>query len=71
MATRPQTDPLASLRATVEQVSAEIDADAAARLTLERPPKLELGDYSTNAAMLLAPSAGAPPRSGSGPSTCG
>ena len=25
------------------------------RLTLERPPKPELGDYSTNAAMLLAP----------------
>ena len=32
------------------------------RLTLERPPKVELGDYSTNAAMLLAPSLGGPPR---------
>ncbi len=62
MVTRPQTDPLAALRATVEQVSAKIDVDAAARLTLERPPKHELGDYSTNAAMLLAPSAGASPR---------
>ena len=30
--------------------------------TLERPPKPELGDYSTNAAMLLAPGSGQAPR---------
>ena len=30
--------------------------------TLERPPKPELGDYSTNAAMLLAPGLGQAPR---------
>src|SRR6476659_5432877 len=29
---------------------------------LERPPKAELGDYSTNAAMLLAPTLSKPPR---------
>jgi arginyl-tRNA synthetase len=31
-------------------------------IALERPPRAELGDYSTNAALLLAPSLGAPPR---------
>ena len=29
---------------------------------LERPPRADLGDYSTNAALLLAPVVGAPPR---------
>jgi arginyl-tRNA synthetase len=33
-----------------------------AGVTLERPPRVEFGDYSTNAALLLAPSVGAPPR---------
>jgi len=56
------TDPVASLRASVERVAAKLDAGAATRLTLERPPKAELGDYSTNAAMLLAPGVGAAPR---------
>jgi arginyl-tRNA synthetase len=31
-------------------------------ITLERPPRAELGDYSTNAALLLAPAVGRPPR---------
>jgi arginyl-tRNA synthetase len=31
-------------------------------VTLERPKRAEFGDYSTNAALLLAPSLGAPPR---------
>jgi arginyl-tRNA synthetase len=31
-------------------------------ITLERPPRAELGDYSTNAALLLAPGVGRPPR---------
>ena len=31
-------------------------------VTLERPPRADFGDYSTNAALLLAPAAGAPPR---------
>jgi len=56
------TDPVRSLRASVERVAGALDAGAAARLTLERPPKAELGDYSTNAAMLLAPSVGSAPR---------
>ena len=33
-----------------------------ARASLERPKKAGFGDYSTNAAMLLAPALGAPPR---------
>jgi arginyl-tRNA synthetase len=31
-------------------------------VTLERPPKASFGDYSTNAALLLAPRLGVPPR---------
>jgi arginyl-tRNA synthetase len=33
-----------------------------AQVTLERPRRAEFGDYSTNAALLLAPRVGAPPR---------
>ncbi|MDX6581344.1 MAG: arginyl-tRNA synthetase [Solirubrobacterales bacterium] len=44
------------------EAAAALHGEAGDRLTLERPPKPELGDYSTNAAMLLAPLAGAPPR---------
>jgi arginyl-tRNA synthetase len=33
-----------------------------AQVTLERPRRVEFGDYSTNAALLLAPRVGAPPR---------
>jgi len=44
-------DPLADLRAAIGE-------DA----RLERPPKPEFGDYSTNAAMLRAPAEGRPPR---------
>jgi arginyl-tRNA synthetase len=40
--------------------------DGASRIrsapTLERPPRLEFGDYSTNVALLLAPTVGQPPR---------
>lgn len=55
-------DPVAALRSAVIDAVGEIGADGAARATLERPPRADLGDYSTNAAMLLAPSLGAPPR---------
>ncbi len=33
-----------------------------AGVTLERPPRVEFGDYSTNAALLMAPALGVPPR---------
>ena len=35
---------------------------ARAAITLERPPRADFGDYSTNAALLLAPGLGASPR---------
>jgi arginyl-tRNA synthetase len=57
-------DPLSELRAAVdESVAALRDGQSGdTRPTLERPPRPELGDYSTNAAMLLAPVRGEAPR---------
>jgi arginyl-tRNA synthetase len=57
-------DPLEALRSTIRTAADSLGDGSAARLapTLERPPKRELGDYSTNAAMLLAPTRGEPPR---------
>jgi arginyl-tRNA synthetase len=55
------TAPLAELREAVERAAATI-APPRARPTLERSKQAAHGDYSTNAAMLLAPAAGAPPR---------
>ena len=44
------------MRGAVERAAGSVSGDGAAAtgLSLERPPKPELGDYSTNAAMLLA-----------------
>ncbi|MEA2386818.1 MAG: arginyl-tRNA synthetase [Thermoleophilaceae bacterium] len=44
-------DPLSDLRAAIGE-----------KARLERPPKPDFGDYSTNAAMLRAPTEGKPPR---------
>jgi arginyl-tRNA synthetase len=55
------TDPLQKLRAAVLAAAAEI-GEAKSEPTLERPRQAGHGDFSTNAAMLLAKSAGAPPR---------
>ena len=56
-------DPIAQLRdALGAAVAAVADDSLRTAPTLERPPKPELGDYSTNAAMLLAPVRGEPPR---------
>jgi len=56
-------DPLGRLRASVRQAALELAGDATlSDLRLERPPRSDLGDYSTNAAMLLAPALGGPPR---------
>src|SRR3954447_3586384 len=57
-------DPLENLRGTIRSAADSLrdgTVDSIAP-TLERPPKRELGDYSTNAAMLLAPAVGKPPR---------
>jgi arginyl-tRNA synthetase len=57
-------DPLENLRGTIRSAADSLRDGSAESVapTLERPPKRELGDYSTNAAMLLAPARGEPPR---------
>jgi arginyl-tRNA synthetase len=58
-------DPVAELRSAVVAVTDTLGDGAeagASEPTLERPPKPEFGDYSTNAAMLLAPALGEQPR---------
>src|SRR4051812_37445409 len=57
--------PLDELRAAVEAAAADLrngGAPKSAKATLEQPKKAGFGDYSTNAAMLLAPALGEPPR---------
>jgi arginyl-tRNA synthetase len=57
--------PLADLRAAVAAASGAVapgNGRPRARPGLERPKKAGFGDYATNAAMLLAPAAGKPPR---------
>jgi arginyl-tRNA synthetase len=53
--------PFEELRAAVLEAAAEI-GEASSEPTLERPRQAAMGDFSTNAAMLLAKAAGAPPR---------
>ena len=49
-------DPVASLRAAVADAAAELSGNGSSKsFSFDRPPKPEFGDYSTNAAMLLAP----------------
>lgn len=56
-------DPIAALRTALADAAAELRGGPLSELPkLERPPKPEFGDYSTNAAMLLAPALGEPPR---------
>jgi arginyl-tRNA synthetase len=59
------SDPLATLRSEVASAAGALrggaDGESPAP-TLERPRQAEFGDYSTNAAMLLAPALGANPR---------
>jgi arginyl-tRNA synthetase len=60
--------PLDGLREAVLAVAGELQGEpsgkTAARggIVLERPPRADFGDYSTNAALLLAPVVSAPPR---------
>jgi len=56
-------DPVSDLFAAVQAAAALVRGSELTQApTLERPPRPELGDYSTNAAMLLAPGLGKPPR---------
>ncbi|HXP99544.1 MAG TPA: arginine--tRNA ligase [Solirubrobacteraceae bacterium] len=52
------------LREIVLALAGELAGGAGARqaIALERPPQADFGDYSTNAALLLAPAAGIAPR---------
>jgi arginyl-tRNA synthetase len=63
--TEPSTDPLELLRAAVigaaEQLAGAYGGTRSA-ITLERPRRAQFGDYSTNAALLLAPGVGTAPR---------
>ena len=54
-------DPTATLRQAIADSATELHAGVPAA-SLERPPRPEFGDYSTNAAMLAAPLIGSPPR---------
>ena len=56
------SDPVAELTTAVAEAAASLSGAPVDLSALERPPKPEFGDYSTNAAMLLAPTMGAPPR---------
>ncbi|MFN8161056.1 MAG: arginine--tRNA ligase [Solirubrobacterales bacterium] len=59
-----QQDPLAALDAAVARAASALRPEGLgeSRHSLERPPRPEMGDYSSNAAMLLAGSLGEPPR---------
>jgi arginyl-tRNA synthetase len=51
------------LHEAVRELSRELGGgSASAEIGLERPPKPQFGDYSTNAALLLAPAVGEPAR---------
>lgn len=62
--TAPAPSALERLRGAVVAAAGELSQDGAPRgqITLERPRRARFGDYSTNAALLLAPTAGVPPR---------
>src|SRR4051794_7872269 len=53
--------PIEELQAAVRAAAADL-GDGATAPSLERPRKAGFGDFSTNAAMLLAPALKAPPR---------
>ena len=57
-------DPVLELRTAVGDAAAAIRGDGGERVAvgLERPKRAGQGDYASNAAMLLAPRLGAPPR---------
>ena len=58
-----EADPIAELRSAVREAAQQLSGKGAgAEATLERPPQAEHGDYSSNAAMLLAGPLGKPPR---------
>jgi arginyl-tRNA synthetase len=60
---RAPAGPVERLREVVTEVAANMRGGSDSPTpTLERPPRAEFGDFSTNVAMLLAPALKAPPR---------
>src|SRR5688500_12832190 len=55
-------DPLSDLREAVGAAAAETGAESTQAAAIDRPKRADQGDYSTNVAMLLAPSLGEQPR---------
>jgi arginyl-tRNA synthetase len=55
-------DPITRLRTAIADAARSMYADSSEEPKLERPPRPDFGDYSTNAAMLLAPALGEQPR---------
>jgi arginyl-tRNA synthetase len=56
-------DPVGELTGAVTEAASALQGDGGLVVPpLERPPRPDFGDYSTNAAMLLAPALGEPPR---------
>ena len=60
----PEVDPISRLRTELEAAARSVAEDGAPGQppALDRPPRPDLGDYSSNAAMLLAAPLGEPPR---------
>jgi arginyl-tRNA synthetase len=60
----PPADAIAELAATVRAAAEELGGGSAAMAgaKLDRPPRADFGDFSSNAPMLLAPTLGEPPR---------
>ncbi|HEX2162001.1 MAG TPA: arginine--tRNA ligase [Thermoleophilaceae bacterium] len=56
------TDPVKDLSEAVIAAAESLGGEPAKAPTLERPPQADLGDYSTNAAMMLAGALKQPPR---------
>jgi len=58
----PAIDPVSNLDASIADACRQAGGEPSPSLRLERPPKPELGDYSSNAAMVIAGTLGRPPR---------
>jgi arginyl-tRNA synthetase len=58
----PTVDPVSALLETVTAATRELAGDDSATPALDPAPKPELGDYSSNAAMIVAKGLGRPPR---------
>ncbi|HET8975842.1 MAG TPA: arginine--tRNA ligase [Solirubrobacterales bacterium] len=56
------SDPINGLRGAIAAAAESLSEGEAPAFSLEQPPQPDFGDYSTNAAMLIAPALGEQPR---------